>query len=410
MNLFGFTISRQQPTPPVQRSVPNYLIWGDLFDSNHKPSLLNAYEQVVWVYRAINVLAEQVANMPFRFSHGPTGAEDIITSGPLYDFYERPHPLLNGFQYWELRVIWLMLRGECFRLPVRDERGRLNRILILDPERFEHIVRDHELVGWRYRDSRPDSPAQSQVLLPEEVWHDKLANPFNFWRGLPPLALATVAAQTDYAASLHMKGIIENNGEGNLVIQTEQPLDAEQREQLVAQCLERKRRVGRADIPLVLPNGAEVVPPTLSSADAQFIATRRYSCSEICAAFGVPEEIITSTDTTKYDVMAGTRLNFIENRVVPLCRRLAAEEQRTVRLIDPRATGWFDVDEHPILAEARRNRLAAARAGFEMGVPFNELNRAFDLGFQKLPWGNTGYIPNKLTAAGTLGGTNPKSE
>ena len=81
--------------------------------------LSNAYQQVVWVYRAIGALAEQVSNIPFRFSSKSGGGEQLITSGPLVDFYARPHPQINRFQYWELRVIWLMLRGECFRVPIR---------------------------------------------------------------------------------------------------------------------------------------------------------------------------------------------------------------------------------------------------------------------------------------------------
>src|SRR5437870_9978982 len=85
---------------------------------NTGPILSNAYEQVVWVYRAINVLAEQIANIPFLFSAGDRGRENLITTGPLPAFYNQPHPHLNAFQYWELRVMWLMLRGECFRIPI----------------------------------------------------------------------------------------------------------------------------------------------------------------------------------------------------------------------------------------------------------------------------------------------------
>ena len=36
------------------------------------------------------------------------------------------------------------------------------------------------------------------------------------------------------------------------------------------------------------------------------------------------------------------------------------------------------------MQEVRRNRLITAKAGFEMGIPFNELNRVFDLGFKPL--------------------------
>ena len=32
-------------------------------------------------------------------------------------------------------------------------------------------------------------------------------------------------------------------------------------------------------------------------------------------------------------------------------------------------------------------------------MPFNELNRAFDLGFKPLPWGDKGYIPSAMVLA-----------
>src|SRR5258705_3859186 len=125
MNLFGFNLSLNRKSkienpkspfpPPTTRSLSAFLR-GDDTDQGGTV-LTNAYEQVVWVYRAINVLAEQVANIPFLFSSGDRGRENLITSGPLLDFYSQPHPHINRFQYWELRLIWLMLRGECFRIP-----------------------------------------------------------------------------------------------------------------------------------------------------------------------------------------------------------------------------------------------------------------------------------------------------
>jgi hypothetical protein len=87
------------------------------------------------------------------------------------------------------------------------------------------------------------------------------------------------------------------------------------------------------------------------------------------------------------------------NGVAPLCARLEAEEQRTVRRIDPKAVGWFDLDSLPIMQAARRSRLAAAKIGFDMGIPLNELNRVLDLGFKTLPHGDTSYLPTNLQPA-----------
>ncbi len=53
------------------------------------------------------------------------------------------------------------------------------------------------------------------------------------------------------------------------------------------------------------------------------------------------------------------------------------------------------------MQQARRTRLAAAKTGFDMGIPFNELNRLFDLGFKPLPWGDTGFLPGSLVQVGS---------
>src|SRR6185295_19373826 len=127
MNLFGFNISRLAASkhtedwcPETKSFDPSSWLRGE--EAEPAGSVLsNAYQQVVWVYRAINVLAEQVANIPFIFSAGDRGRESLITTGPLLDFYNHPHPHINRFQYWELRIIWLMLRGECFRVPIYSD-------------------------------------------------------------------------------------------------------------------------------------------------------------------------------------------------------------------------------------------------------------------------------------------------
>ena len=115
----------------------------------------------------------------------------------------------------------------------RQAHGGLTSVLILDPAHFQHGVQDHQLIRvaiyWVW------SPKSSyQPGVPEEVWFEKLPNPFDFWRGMAPLSAATAAASTDYAGSLHMKGIMENNGESGPALRSDEQLDPEQREQILA--------------------------------------------------------------------------------------------------------------------------------------------------------------------------------
>src|SRR5882672_9832959 len=118
----------------------------------------------------------------------------------------------------------------------------LAHVLILDPAHFQHIVAGHQLIGWRYTGFGPQTPLASQVFLPEEVWFEKLPNPFDFWRGLPPLDAAAMAARTDFAASAFMRGVIENNADTGLIVRSDQQLDDEQRAQVIATITNRKRK------------------------------------------------------------------------------------------------------------------------------------------------------------------------
>src|SRR5207237_230077 len=154
------------------------------------------------------------------------------------------------------------------------------------------------------------------------------------------------------AAGTFMRGFIENNADSGLIVRTTDHLDDSQKEQILAALKNRKRHIGCADKPLLLWSSAEVIKPQLSAADIQFLENRKFSRSEICAALGVPEEIVSATDHNKYDVMQGARLNFIENRVAPLCARLEAAERVTVKALDPTAVGWFDLDSLPIMQQA----------------------------------------------------------
>src|SRR5262249_54022028 len=155
----------------------------------------------------------------------------------------------------------------------------LNRIVMLDPAQFQHVIEKNELIGWRYT-GKFDGPMSSQVFLPDELWYERLPNPFDFWRGLSPLSVVSSAASGDYAASQFMRGLLENNGDAGVVVKTDEMLEPEQRDQIITALRERKRGAGTADRPLLLWGGAEIVAPTMSSADMQLLEHRRFSIAE----------------------------------------------------------------------------------------------------------------------------------
>lgn len=376
-------------------------------------SLHNAYQQSVWVYGCVSAIAEQLAQIPFRFSRVPAGpmksrtgkwrqravGEEIVQGGAVVDLFNRPHPHLTRFQFWELAASWLQLRGELFCVPIAEGRN-VSQLIVLAPDSFREEVRENILLGWHYT-GHSTAPLETQVFLPEEVVTDRLANPFNFWRGMSPLHVAGLAAQTDYASAQFQKGLMLNNADTGVIVNTEQQVDEAQRAAILQALEARKRRAGTADRPLFLWGGAKIEKPMLSATDMQFLENRKFNRQEICAVFKVPQEILGFTEDANRSVGESARLNFIENRIGPLCERLEAAFDPLIKSLDKSLYGWFDIESLPIMQAARRGRYAGAQQAFSMGVPIDECSEIFDLGLSaNLPHAGKSYLPFSLQEIG----------
>jgi HK97 family phage portal protein len=356
-------------------------------------ALTSAFQQSTWVYACVTTLAENVSAIPFRISGEGTGADAAAK------LFEHPHRHMDRFAFWELIVAWLCLRGEAFILPILE--GRATRVpdslLVLSPDHFHEIIADGDLAGWRYTGSGPNSPIPSTVLLPEEVVHIRLPNPFHFWRGMSPLSVAWLAAQTDYAAAQFMKGAMINNADTGLIVTMDEQPGQDQLEQIKAALRERKRKAGTADRPLFLWGGAKIEKPTVSAMDLEFLENRKFNRQEICAIYKVPQELLGYTEDANRSVSEAARLNFVENRIAPLCKRLEAGIDPIVKIFGRELRGEFHVKATPAMQAAQRARIDSGLKLFGVGVPLNIVNQVLDLGLPDLAHGDRSFLsPDRL--------------
>lgn len=341
--------------------------------------LTSAAQQSSVVYSCISLLAETVSAIPVRVTTSAGRAsQSQAETDHLPEWLKHPHPQLTTYQFLELIVWWLCLRGEVFLIPTASHHPA--SVLVLGPEGFNEIIQNRELAGWRCDLAAPTSPLGPCVLLPEEVIHIRQPNPFNFWRGFSPLSTAWLAAETDYAASQFMKGAMLNNADTGLIISSKEPVPEERRQQILSALNERKRTAGIADRPLFL-DGLSVEKPTASGADLAILGNRKFNRQEICAVYKVPQELLGYSEDSNRSVGETVRLNFIENRISPLCGRIEQHLTELAKLLDPRFTGKIHlaVRDHPAMIQARLNRAAIGETLLTIGWTRQEIDRTLDI-------------------------------
>lgn len=372
--------------------------------------LRSPYQQCAWVYAAVSAVARQMAGVEFRISRGTRGGDDLVGDGPVVDLFADPHPQLDRYRWLETLVSWLLLEGDAFAvaidrsgraIPIRRRLGRVapDKVLLLSPAQMREVVSSDGLEGWAYHGHFRDGIGRME-LLPEEVLQLAFTNPFDPIRGMAPLRAALVAAQSDYATAMFQRGLMMNNADTGLTVSTDQWLNDEQREQILAALRERKRKAGTADRPLILGGGLKLERPTIPLADIQALEHRKFSRQEILAVFGVPQEILGFSEDANRSVSESARLSFIEHTCIPLGDRLEAMLAPVVRSFGEDLVGWFDWDALPIFAAARRARADTATKLFGLGIPLNDIVEQLDLGFPRYEWGNVGYLPFSLAPAG----------
>ena len=415
--------------------------------------LTSAMQQSAWVYSCVNLIAENLANTNFRFTgkqgagngergtesptefraphsalrvgafraphsalrvgafRAPSSALSVLESGPLIDLFAQPHPETNSFDFWTLVVYWLQLRGRCHIVLTDDDlkvlpitmrlRGDAlpTRMIVLPEDRISRILRGRRLVSWLYTPNLSD-PLDGIELYPDQVLFLRLPNPYDWRDGLSPLDVAMLAARTDFAAGQVMKGLALNNADTGLIVETDQVIPDETRKQIEAGLRERKRTAGTADRPLILEAGLKVTKPTLSMVDLQFLENRKYSRQEICAIYRVPQELLGFTEDANRSVGDAARLNFTEHTLAPLAIRLAAGLQPIVRIFGDSLTGWFDIDNLPVMQAARRARVDTAAKFFAMGWSAGDINVALDLGMPEFADDQRHYLPFNLQEVG----------
>src|SRR5688572_16279668 len=212
-----------------------------------------------------------------------------------------------------------------------------------------------------------------------------------------------------------MKGTMLNNADTGLIVTTNEQLTPEQHDQIVAALRERKRGAGIADRTIFLFAGAKVEKPTISAVDLQFLENRKFNRQEICAIFKVPQELLGFTEDANRSVSESARLNFMENRIAALCKRLEAATQPLIDRMVGRGVpaepirGEFHIKSTPIMQAAQRARVQTALRLFSLGVPMNVINQNLDLGLPDLPHGQTCYLPVNVQSVGQAEPAVPKS-
>ena len=233
-------------------------------------------------------------------------------NGQIFTLVDRPSPFWNvlrtpnHYQEWiefcEWWIVTKLLHGNFFGLKRRDDRGMVDAIYPIDPQKVMILTSPDGSIFYEVRPDKLSGRGEAPVIVPaREIIHDKHKPLFHPLVGTPPwwscvdaLLLAAHLQRT----SAHFQA---NGAQPGGVITAEGAISPPQAADIKA-AWEAGFTGTNAGKVAVLADGLQYTPmTTMSAKDADLVQQLEGVAISVCQAYGVPGYKVNVGEPPKYD-------------------------------------------------------------------------------------------------------------
>ncbi len=215
MKLLGFELSRVKPAAPVAKAAPNAAFVTSIPPSTVgwwpylRESFSGAWQRGMSVpvqdaashptfWACVTLIAGDIAKCRPRLVQEMAGGICEEVDVPAYSpVIRKPNHYQNRIQFYAYWVICLLTRGNAYALKVRDKRGAVTELYLLDPTRVKPLVAANGDVYYQLGQDILSGVTEASTVCPAlEIIHDRINCLYHPLVGLSPVyACGHVAIQ-----------------------------------------------------------------------------------------------------------------------------------------------------------------------------------------------------------------------
>jgi HK97 family phage portal protein len=241
------------------------------------------------VFACITLIASDIAKNRIKLvEHQGDDIWTEVESPAFSPVLRKPNSYQNRIQFAEAWLLSKLSRGNTYVLKVRDGRGAVIALHILDPDRTKPLISDDGAV---FYDLNADHLAglPAQVIVPaREIIHDRMNCLFHPLVGLSPIYACGLAAMQGHAIQNQSAKFFGNNAQPGGVLTAPAHIDDATAARLKAHWEAEYTGEKGAGRVAVLGDGLKFESMTMKATDAQLIEQLKMSAEVVCSAFHMP--------------------------------------------------------------------------------------------------------------------------
>lgn len=253
------------------------------------------------VFSCISLIASDISKMPLRLMRRDSnGIWKENNSGTPARIYRRPNAFQNRMQFFECWLNSKLCHGNTVVLKIRNTRGDITELRILDWNKVTPLVADDGSVFYQINPDNMTGVDASVTVPAREVIHDRFNCLFHPLIGLSPIYAAGLAAMQGHHIQENSAHFFRNGSKPSGVIEVPGTITDENARKLKANwdtgyTGENAGKTG------LLSNGAKYNPISMSADDAKVVEQLQMSEKIVCSTFHVPAYKAGVGDLPSYD-------------------------------------------------------------------------------------------------------------
>ncbi|WKW40781.1 phage portal protein [Kosakonia cowanii] len=253
------------------------------------------------VFSCISLIASDISKMPLRLMRRDSnGIWKENNNGTPARIYRRPNAFQNRMQFFECWLNSKLCHGNTVVLKIRNTRGDITELRILDWNKVTPLVADDGSVFYQINPDNMTGVDASVTVPAREVIHDRFNCLFHPLIGLSPIYAAGLAAMQGHHIQENSAHFFRNGSKPSGVIEVPGTITDENARKLKANwdtgyTGENAGKTG------LLSNGAKYNPISMSADDAKVVEQLQMSEKIVCSTFHVPAYKAGVGDLPSYD-------------------------------------------------------------------------------------------------------------
>ena len=272
-------------------------------------------------YAAVALIAEAIGSLPLRlYRHGDDGDRKAATEHPLHTVLHRaPNGQQSATEFWEWMVSSMLLTGNAYARVTRGFDGQVRSLDPMVTDRVTIMRKGETIGGYEYT----DRDGKREPLLPAEVFHLRHRAGSDPLVGVSPISAARAVIQLAQAEAQHGQSTFDNGTKASGILSMPGRLKPEQRQAIAASWASQYAGGSNAGKVPIMEEGSTFTPISLSLADSEWVASRRFSVEEVARIFKVPPVLIGDLSHSTYSNSVAMDMFFAKHT---LGRHLSAIE------------------------------------------------------------------------------------